>query len=111
MGAVAVLTPEQLEAMLARAAEIGAERALSRAGGAASDPILSTEEAAREAGVSPRTIAAWARSGRLRAGAAPYRIRRSDLLAAVAAGRRPPAANAEPEDLADAALARRRHTP
>jgi hypothetical protein len=106
--AVVVLEPAELEAMLARAAELGAERALARAGGAASDPILSAEEAAREAGVSPKTIGAWARSGRLRAGAPPYRIRRSDLLAAVAGGRRPTAANAEPEDLADAALERAR---
>jgi excisionase family DNA binding protein len=76
MGAVAILTDEQLQNLLEKAAEKGAERALARGGPA----VLSTEQAADLAGVKAKTIREWissglpaGRRGRLRT------IRRADL--------------------------------
>jgi excisionase family DNA binding protein len=80
--ALAVLTQEQLSALLEQAAERGAARALAQAGGAA-ESLLSTEGAAELAGVAPKTIAAWIRAGRLKAGrpGRKWVIARADLLA------------------------------
>lgn len=105
--ALVVIESAELEQLLERAVE----RVLARSG----DEVLSSEEAARVAKVSPKTIAAWCRTGRLNAGAPPYRIRRSALMAAV--GWRPPgppagpASSRDPEVLAEKALAKLRGEP
>jgi excisionase family DNA binding protein len=59
MAAVAILTDEQLQALLEKAAEKGAERALARGGPA----VLSTAQAAEFARVTPKTILEWINEG------------------------------------------------
>lgn len=91
--ALAVLTVEQLEALLERAAARGAERALASRG--SGGDVLSTDQAADVAGVSAKTIRAWiseglpaGRRGRLRT------ILRPDLERWLAGEREPNRAGA-----------------
>lgn len=62
--AVALLTDEQLQAMLTQAAEQGARRALELAAPA----VLTTAQAAALAGVKQKTVQEWIASRRLPAG-------------------------------------------
>lgn len=76
--AVALLTDEQLGALLEQAAERGAQRAISAV---RDDQLLPLSDAARLRGVSLRTIERWVATGRLASlgeGKA-RRIKRSDL--------------------------------
>jgi excisionase family DNA binding protein len=74
--ALVVLTPQQLEALLARAVHRALELHVGR-------DVLSTEHAAQVARRSPKTVRRWVSAGKLRAhrrGTALV-IRRSDLEA------------------------------
>jgi excisionase family DNA binding protein len=77
MGAVAIMTDEQLQALLTEAAKKGAELALAAGG----PQTLSTEQAAAIANVSPKTVREWISSGALPAGRRGQRrtIQRADL--------------------------------
>jgi excisionase family DNA binding protein len=96
MTAVAVLSPEQLRAMLEEAAERGAERALAR-GAVAPTDWATPEQAAALLGATPKTVRRWAASGRLRATreGSRWKIDRASL---------PEVKPASPEDHARAAL-------
>jgi excisionase family DNA binding protein len=61
MAAVAILTDEQIRAMLREAAELGARRALDLASPAA----LTTAQAAALTGRKQKTVQEWIASGRL----------------------------------------------
>lgn len=64
MAAMAVLTEEQLEQLLARAvAPLRAE--LERMRGHQAGDLVTLPEAARRLGVSPRTVQRWAKQGQL----------------------------------------------
>lgn len=98
-----------LEETIAEVVRTVVREELDRALATMRDEVLSTEQAAEVARVTPKTIGAWIRSGRLDAGAPPYRIRRSALLAAVERGRPArPASPQDPEALAERAHARLR---
>ena len=91
MSHVAVLTPEQLEALLEQAAERGAARALAQAAGG---DVLTTAQVARLAGVTRKTVNTWISEGRLpagRRGAGKGRraVRREDLDRFLAGERAP----------------------
>lgn len=77
MTPLAILTPEQLEDLVERAVA----RALDRGPARPPDELLTTEQAATEAGVAPKTIRRRIRTGELRAErvGSRWRIRRSAL--------------------------------
>lgn len=93
MNAVALLSQEQLAALLEQAAERGAERALARGGRA----VLTTADAARLAGRSEKTVRAWIEAGDLPAQkrGRSWAIRRQDLDAYLAGGGSPQGVTAD----------------
>jgi excisionase family DNA binding protein len=86
---VAVLSEDQIRALLTEAAELGATKALERAAGATApapppdpDERIDTREAARVAGRSVETICDWIKKGLpavRAAGGGQYMIKRRDL--------------------------------
>lgn len=76
--AALILSPEELEQLLERAAERGAERALARGG---AGDVLSTAAAARIADRDVKTVREWCVSGALPAQrrGRTWAIRRADL--------------------------------
>jgi excisionase family DNA binding protein len=80
--AVALLSDEQLSVLLEQAAERGAQKVLDRTSHVGE---LTTEQAAAELDVVPKTVRKWIRSGRLkpsRKRGNEYRFRRADVEAA-----------------------------
>lgn len=84
--AARVLTEEDLEPLRRELAELRAQ--VAGAGRPAGD-VLSTDQAAELAGVTPKTVRAWVEAGALPAGRRGRRlaIRRADLDAYLSGGR------------------------
>ena len=87
---ISVATPEDVRAIVREELE-RALRVMQKATpvpdesrGMSPDDILTVPEAANLAKLQPDTIREWIKAGRLRAGNRPYRIRRGDLMAALA---------------------------
>lgn len=62
---IVVLTPEQLQQMLERAAEIGAERGAARALASQSDSLLTFDEVKQRYGIGRSKLYELTREGRL----------------------------------------------
>lgn len=100
---VALLTDEQLRALLEDAAERGARRALESTAAAE----LTTEQAASVLEIAPKTVIKWAQSGRLKVArkvGKTYRFHRAEVEAAKKGG---PVSDAARKALATLGLGQR----